>query len=847
MRLITSLSLRGRIATVAIMLAVVLGGIFSLNRMQIELLPDIDFPLITISASYPQANSETVLQDISIPLENATDGIIGLESMRSISSPGFSLVLTEFEFGTNMENAAIAVAENLDSIVLPPGASDPKLLRINLDELPILQFSVLQEGDLSELSELVGTRILPDLRKVPGVFSADMPPGSDTGLSITRTNSKPSMSVEVVKQPDANTVAVIDGVLESLENLKPGLPSDIEFVTVLNQAPEVRATVEGLQREATLGALFAVAVIFVFLLSGRATLVTSISIPTSILGGIIFMDWQGMSLNMMTMGGLAVAVGRVVDDSIVVLENCYRHMREGGDRIRATLEATIEVSGAITTSTLTTIAVFLPLGFIGGITGTFFLPFALTVTFALLASLLVSLTVVPVLASLLIRTTDDTTEKETWLQRAYKPAIQWALGHKLITVLISVALFIGSLGLLPLIPVTFLPQSGGDLLTIKLTMPPGTNHESTFKEVMTIEDSLNDLKETGIATVYQSTVGGLNPMDPTSGGTGPNRANFYLALTEEVDGSVIADQLRARFSGYGPSLIVAEAQSGGPPTNELELVLTGDDYEAAVTTSTQILTALENVSGLINVSSDASVRMGDKGNFTSIKRLNKRRAVTISGSITDENTQRVKQDVDAQIALIDMPSGVKLETGGVFSDIREVFTQMAIAMIIGIGLVYIVMIISMRSLITPFVVVLSLPLASIGALGALFITQRTLGLPSLIGMLMLIGLVVTNAIVLLTFVDQLRAKGASIYEALVHGGLVRLRPILMTAFTTSFGLLPLAVIVSDGGIISAELATIVIGGLMTSTFLTLLVIPVAYSLLRREKPSAVQIAPNKYP
>ena len=836
MDLMTRLALRGRLITVLVMLLVIAGGAFTLTRMQIELFPDVDFPLVSLVAPYPQADTETVLRDVTIPLEGAVDDLESLTAMRSVTTPGLSIVIAEFDFGTDMDEVASTLAEGLTGVALPPSVRTPRPARISPDEAPILQMSALWDGDLEGLIQLVNAEVLPALGDVPGVFSAEIPPGADTGASITRTNGRPSLPIVFIKDPDASTVTVVDAVVERLDALESRLPPTVEFVTVVDQAPQIRASVETLEREATLGALFAVAIMFVFLLSIRPTIVSSIAIPTSIFGGLLFMGWQGMTLNMMTLGGLAIAVGRVVDDSIVVLENVYRHIQQGDDRRHAALEATREVIGPITTSTLTTIAVFVPLVFIGGIIGTFFLPFALTVTYALIASWVVALTVVPVVGSVFIRP-GDAREGDTWLQRVYTPVIKWALSHKAATLGVAVVLFVGSFGLLRFIPQTFLPTLGDDLLTVDLTLPRGTTPQALLVEVGEVEDVLAGMKRDGIVDTFHASMGGGTFFGPGGGGLGsPNTANFYVLLTGEAGGEETADRLRVDLAGGERTVVIAEAQGGGPQSNQMELTLTGDDYQAVTETATRLVAALQGMESLENVGSDSELAVDGSpgsGAAAQVNRVDGRRAVTITGAITDENTQGVSREVDRVVAEVGLPAGVVLETGGVFESIQEAFTQMGRAMLFGIILVYLVMVVSMRSLRTPFVIILSLPLASIGALGALFITQRALGLPALIGLLMLIGLVVTNAIVLIAFVEQLRDRGLSLYDALVQGGRTRLRPILMTAFTTSFALLPLAVIVSEGGIISAELATVVIGGLMTSTFLTLIVIPVIYSLIRR--------------
>jgi multidrug efflux pump subunit AcrB len=833
--IITELALRGRVITILAMLLVVAGGAVALTRIQIELFPDIEFPLIAMIAPYPQANTDTVLKELTIPLESAVSGVGGLETISSATTAGISLVVAEFELGTSMDQVAAIVGDNLRALSLPAGVDVPRVTRVNPDEFPVLQFSVLWDSDPLELYDLVTTQVLPVAESVSGVFSAELPAGADAGTSVSRTNGEPSLSVSILKDPDANTVEVVDTLMERLDELKVQLPSGVEFVTVVNQAPRIKASIESLQREAALGAIFAVFVIFAFLLSVRPTLVIGVSIPTSILGGVLLMWWLGMSLNIMTLGGLAISVGRVVDDSIVVLENVYRHIQRGGNRVQATLAATREVARPITVSTLTTIAVFVPLGFIGGLIGSFFLPFAFAITYALLASLVVALTVVPVLGSIFIRPRSGGIERDSWLQRAYTPVIHWALHHKLLSISIAALLFAGSLGLLRFIPQTFFPSSGAALLTVEVTLPRGTPPDIVLAEVRSVEETMALLRRGGVVDTFHVTVGsGSNVFSAGGGDLGsPNTGNFFVVLMEDADARETAELLREELSTSQGVVIVGEVQGGGPASDAVELTLTGTDYELAVETAVRIAAVLQGMDGLINVSTDAPEPNDGPLGAAEVSRVNGQRAVTISGSITDVNTQKVNRAVLQVVAEVGLPAGVELKPGGVFEDIEEAFKDMGIAMFLAIVLVYLVMVVSMRSFMIPVIITLSLPLASMGAFGALFITGRTLGLPALIGILMLIGLVVTNAIVLIAFVEQLRAGGMPVYDALVEGGRTRLRPILMTAFTTSFALLPLAIIVSEGGIFGVELATVVIGGLMTATFLTLIVLPVVYSLLRR--------------
>ena len=813
-------------------------------------------------------------------------------------------------------------------------------------------------GSLQEIRDLVvsiggGARFAgPPLQGTPPASTGDFEPvllsdvadvtlGAGAASSVSRTNGRPSLGIAVVKDPDANTIDVTEGVLESLASLRQ-LPPDIEIVTILNDGPEIKAQMDTLQQEAIFGFLFAMVVVFVFLISFRPTVlrglrltlrptaVIGISIPLSVLIGILLIASQGMALNFMTLGGLAISVGRVVDDSIVVLENVYRHIQRGEDRYRAALDATREVAPAITASTLTTIAVFVPLGFIQGLVGSFFLPFALTVSFALIASLFVALTAVPVLGAMFLRPGDipdgaaageAQPEHETWMQRAYTPMLLWSLRHKLATLVLAAVITIGSLGLMALIPITLFPSGGQRFISIQVALPPASSIERTLSEVGLIEEVLDRLTTEGAVEVYLTTVG--SPEDAFSPGAGSvvggiSRANLFVRLTRDAPENIVAD-LRDELSGSPGRKVTITELGNGPPVSGLEVSVTGSDYQGISEVAERLADRFSQIDGIVNVSSNVaesrdevvitvkpgeaaaiglsarqvafqvnqflvgqqvtranidgvltdvvvkgrpdqvdriekikeltmsgplgSAPLGDvadvafeKGPVT-ISRSDGNRSASITGAITDENTRAVGVKVQAEIDAIDLPPGVEVTTGGVFSQIAEGFQDIFLAMAIGVVLVYLVMAVSLGALRNPFVIIMSLPLALIGALASLAITGRALGLPAMMGILLLIGIVVTNAIVLIAIVEQLRQRGMSIHDALVEGGRIRLRPILMTAFTTSIALLPLAAFSSsEGGIIGAEMATVVIGGLMSSTFLTLLVVPVVYTIMHISVP-----------
>ena len=810
----------------------------------------------------------------------------------------------------------IAAALGENNVTLPAG-----LVFREGGSMPVKTIHIL--GSVEEVRNLAVSSTPSGVVMLRDVADVELTEG--TPASISRTNGKPAINVSIVKEAEANTIDVTEAVREALEALGQ-LPPGLEIVIVSDQGPEIQQQIDTLLSEALYGFLFAVAVVFIFMLSIRPTvvrgllttlrptIVIALSIPLSIFSGILLMTWQDMTLNFMTLGGLAISVGRVVDDAIVVLENVYRHIQAGRERWRAALDATTEVGPAIFASTLTTIVVFIPLGFIQGLVGAFFLPFALTVVFALAASLVVALTAVPVLGAYLLRPgdlpegagEDDVAfVHETWMQRAYAPVIRWALGHKAVTIIAAVVLTVASLALLSLIPVTLFPGGGQRYIEVNLTLPPGTPPDRTLAEVIQVESEVRD-----IAEIYTATVGATD----LGGGGVPgsfNQASLLVALTPDAPENA-AGVLRERLQKPGRQLQITEL-ADGPPTSGVEISIAGPNYQDIAQVSDELVSSLSSMDGVVNLTSDVTQarqevavevdpsaaaeigltsrqvgfqlsqflvgravtsitidgkatevvlsgsreaassidRVGDliiagpggtaplrelariatrEGPVT-ISRTDRQRSASITGDITAEDTQAIGVEIDGKIAELDLPPGVSVTSGGIFADIAEGFQAIFLSMAVGIILMYLVMVASLGSLRNPFIIITSLPLALIGVMVALAITGRTLGLPAMMGLLLLIGIVVTNAIVLIAFVEQLRSRGMSVTEALVTGGRVRLRPILMTALTTSFALLPLASFSgSEGGIISSELATVVIGGLISSTALTLIVVPVVYYL-----------------
>ncbi len=1041
MTILTRLVLRRSSVTMLVIVLIMVAGVYAFNDLERELFPDIEFPNITITTYYPTADPETIVREVTEPIEDAIANVDGIQDIQSTSQQNLSIVLATFDFGEDMEDAERTIESNVNGIVFPDGVEFTTVSRINNETFPVMQLSVAGDRDIASLQRLLDDVVVPRMEGVEGVFEvfvlgrvdervavtvdtdklqdlglsmnqvsnaiagnnigipagtitdgdtsfpvrtthqlgsikdiedlvigheqvvlpsagqAGLPPrdsqgqrpvlvsdvaavelGTSDAAGISRTQGMPSLNLYVVKQPEANTLEVTNAILEIVGDLE--LPSDIQILEISNNGPIVEESLANLLREGLLGFLFAITAVFIFLLNTRPTLVRglaltlrptsiiAISIPLSILGGIILMWMTGISLNFMSLAGLAIAVGRVVDDSIVVLENMYRHIQRGESRYESAIRGTQEVGAAIIASTLTTVAVFVPLAFIQGLVGEFFTPFALSVSYALVASTFVALTAVPVLGAALLQPGDipEAEEdhlqlgRETWLQRFYSPILIWTLRHKFVALFAAIVITGSSFSLLTVIPVTFFPGGTPEYLIMNIELEQGASVSRTFEHVERIEKVLEEFVEEGHLTLYQAIIGQAADEFNVGVGTGSlHLAGFTMRVSEDAPRD-ITEMVRRSMPepGEGVRYFLDEVDDG-PPVEGLEIRVIGPNYSDITVAARELEGRLARIDGIVNLDSNVStareevtiridnaeaaqyglntlsvaqqvnqfvvgraateidledvtldvvvrgmpedvddieklrdldiegpfgrVKLGAISDISiergpvAVSRFDRERSATITGTITAIDTQAVGALVQDAIDSLPLPPGVEVRTGGIFDQVNEGFQDVFLAMAVGIILVYLVMVASLGSLRDPFIIVFSLPFAVVGALIALVVTGRTLSLSAMMGFLLLIGIVVTNAIVFITFVEQLRERGLGVYDALVTGGRVRIRPILMTAFTTTFALFPLALSGDDGGgIIGAELATVVIGGLMSSTLLTLIVVPIAYTLMHSTIP-----------
>jgi HAE1 family hydrophobic/amphiphilic exporter-1 len=739
--------------------------------------------------------------------------------------------------------------------------------------------------------------------------------------SISRTNGEPSISIGITKTPDGNTVDISHEVNDLFAEIEEAAGQDASVSVVFDQAPFIEKSVEDLTTEGLLGLVFAVIVILVFLLSVRSTLVTALSIPLSLLLTFIGLYVGGYSLNILTLAAVTVAIGRVVDDSIVVIENIKRHLSYGEEKLTAIRTAIGEVAGAVTASTLATVAVFLPIAVVGGQVGELFRPFALTVTLALLASLLVSLTIVPVIASAflrgpkgevdpdVVRAEAHEKERRSWLQRAYVPLIGRATGHPVITIVIAFAILFGTFAMAPLLKTSFLGDSGQNTVTVTQELEPGASLAAQDEAASAVESALLDVE--GVEDV-QTTVGTGEGFAAFAGGG--TDASFAVTTDEEADQAALQDEIRDVTDGLEGVGTVAIDASGGFGS-AVEVVVTATTSEALDEAAALVQEAVENVDGAKDVTSNAAgteptvsvtldreraaeagldeaslgralagvlapsplgsvvlgeatqdvvlvagsapagvdalrravvpvggelVPLGEVADVeevevpTSVTRQDGERSITVSTTPDSDDLGAVTADLQAALDELDLPDGAEASLGGVASDQTEAFAQLGLALVIAIAIVYVVMVATFRSLLQPLILLVSIPFAATGAIGLLLVTGVPLGVASLIGMLMLIGVVVTNAIVLIDLVNQHREAGESPEVAVVEGARQRLRPILMTAIATIMALTPMGLGITGGSaFISQPLAIVVIGGLISSTLLTLVLVPVLYLQLEK--------------
>lgn len=968
-------------------LVVLMFGVVSYSKLNLDLLPAIDLPMLMISTGQEAAGPEEIESAITNPMESVLATVSNVKNIRSVSSEGNSMIMVEFEEGTDMDFASLEVREKIDLIknLLPSDIRSPLIMKMNPSMLPIMNFGVSYEGyDLSQLSTWANTTLKPILEKIDGVAQVDiqggvedqiqivvdpnklatysinmnsiimsiksqqqnLPIGSinegnyqllvrtynpiysiediknitvnaqngevlkvgdlakvelakDRGNSYSKINGEEALILSVQKESTANTVEVTKKIHSEIDKLK-GKNKQFNAIKVLDQGEFIEFAVDSVKTNAIIGALLAIIILLLFLKDIRTTLIMAISIPISLISTFVLIYFGGLTLNMISLGGMAIGVGMLVDNSIVVIENIYRHKKMGLSNIEAAIKGTSQVALAISASTLTTICVFLPIVFVEGMAADIFKEMALTVTFSLLSSLMVAFTIVPLLSAKLIN--EKSLKKDNKLVSKlvlkYKNLLRWSLNSKKTVIgILLVTISIGAISLYGS-STEFFPTVEQGVVSVSIKAPKGSNELST-KEVT--DETILKLK--GVTEVQ--TIAVMGNKDNTT-------IHLMLKSNKGISDKEVANKVRNKVKDIAGAKIEVTAASMGMSTGApVQLNISGDNLETLDKLSKELVTKMSKIQGVtdvkasneksadelrIRIDKDKAASYGltpiqvaqsaqaiftgmDIGNvtldntkytlrisaeesanptvsslnniiiyspkgakiplkdvaivergrgYTEIQRNNQSRVVTISSNLEGISLGDAVNRIDKVVSKIDLPDGYKIQHTGEAEQMKDAFKQLMLALLLAIALVYMVMAAQFESLINPLVIMFTVPIAFVGAIVLLFLTKTAISMPTMIGLVMLTGIIVNNGIVLVDFINQYRKEGYSTREAIMESSPTRLQPILMTTLTTVFGLIPMAVGIGKGTEIQIPLALSVIGGLTFGTILTLFIVPVIY-------------------
>ena len=1004
-----------------IVLIIMVFGFISFNRLGLDMLPDIEFPVVSVITPYNGVTSEDIEDVLTKPIEDALATVKDVKIIKSVSQEGVSMVMIEFNSGTNVDFAAQDIRDKIGLIedYLPQDANKPLVVKMDVGAMPVLAYGVTSDSvDILELKKILEDNIKDKIKRLDGVASVELRGGQEREIliklnkpqleaygitqnqiaqilrgeninmsggfieqglrefslrtagefknldeikntiiavkngipiylkdvaqiidtrketrSYCRTNKKDSILLLVSKQSGSNTSQVVEAIKNEMPKLEKSLFRDIDFKLVMDQSHLIKTSTNSVTQSGVIGGLLAMLMIYLFLRNWRPTLAIAMAIPLSLIATFIPLYTIGYTLNLMTLGGLALGIGMLVDNAVVVIENIYRHLGKIGKRRKAAIIGANEVAIAITAATLTSIAVFLPMSLGTGIAGQISRGLSLTIIFALFSSLFVALTLVPMVASKIFKKREliEDYKKASGekyfikIKNIYEKVLRWSLKNRFKTIAITISLLAGTVALTPFIGTEFMPVSDQGMMLLGVKMPIGTSLDETDKIISQIENDLVDIN--GISAITSFV--GLDESSRSEsvalglGAAGVNEAQIFIRLKNKKDRKHSAEDIQEiirqklpkirdieiNFMDMGKILISGSSFS-------IEIKIFGKDLGILKNVSDEIALKIQNIEGIRDLDTTLSqgkpelaitidrekasylgltvgqigsavknsmqgvvatqLRQGGKEtdirvrydkiyrndieqieNLTittpfgsqiplkqvariskdegpvKIIREDQLRVVAVMANVLDRDVGSVVKDIKTKLSDYNLPSGYFIEYGGSYKQMQDTFGILGWALALGILLVYMVMASQFESLIHPFIVMFEMPLAFIGVGLALFITGQTLSLPSFMGVIMLAGIVVNNAIVLIDYINQLRKKGMSKFDALIKGGTTRLRPILITSITTMLGMLPMALARQEGSEMMRPMAIAVIGGLLVSTLLTLVVIPVIYSLVEK--------------
>jgi len=1012
------------LTTILIFIALVVMGIYSLNRLPIDLYPDMEFPFLTVFTSYPGASAADIETNVVNTLENSLSSLSNLKSITSTSSDNTSIMFLEFEWGTNTDEAANEIRDNLDFIVrfLPEDCEDPTLLKFNTSMMPILFYSVSAKESYAGLEKILDEKIVNPLNRIEGVGSVgvagspgreiyidvdpikleaynltveqignvlrmenlnmpagylemgnmdyplrvqgefedsyiikDLVVGSFNGNSIylrdvaTVTDSKKESKAEeringelgvrmyIQKQSGGNTVQVAKEVREALAELEKDLPEDVEIKTIFDSSEFIQGSIGNLTSTLMYAGIFVILVVLFFLGRWRATFIVIITIPISLIVAFIYLFISGNSINIISLSSLSIAIGMVVDDAIVVLENITKHIEKGARPKEAAIYATNEVWLAVIVTTLTIVAVFFPLTFVEGLTGIFFRQLGMIVTLTTITSTVAAITLSPTLSSLMLRLKEkarkpgrfsyDNTIKVLLdrFEGFYEGTLRWSIRHKTIILISSVVIFVLSISLLTQVGAEFMPEADQSTMSATIEMQTGTRVSETkalatkidnlllegFPEIDLISTSTGSDEDANFATMFSSTgthtilysfslvdisdrersVWDLAEAFRAELDMFPEIINYQVTTAEQGMGSMMSNNIAVEVYGYdlvNTNLVAKElaeqmalipgatdiqiSRDASKPELQVELdqnkmimhglntatvstaiknrvdgmIATrlresGDEYDVIVRYKEDARNTITDIKNIpIRNMQGQIVRLGeiaDVHEFWSppnIEHKRKERIVNVTATPHKRPLGEIGADIQKVIDEMDVPAGVSIEVSGAVEDMMESMADLGLLMVLSLLLVYLVMASQFESLRMPFIIMFSIPFAFSGVAIALYLTNTTFSLVAGIGAIMLIGIVVKNAIVLVDFINLTRDRGLELYEAVALSGRSRLRPVLMTSLTTILAMLPLAMSKGEGAEIWSPMGIAVIGGLVFSTLVTLVLVPVVYVIFSRK-------------
>ena len=856
--------------TIAFWLAIAVAGIFAFNSLKYALFPDITFPVIVIRAESSLEQVVEVEQNLTIPIESSVKALPGLSDIESTIYPRQTIISLLFDTGSNIKNAENNVRHVLEKNSLSEGTSW-EIIAINLNESAVVSYAVISDRySLKELTQIAQDKIIPVINSITGVQRVDLLGNTQENDNLINLNGQNAIAIRIVKNEAENTLELVNKLAETTQELQQQL-TDIRLVVAETQAKYIKEATQATIDALGCAILLAIGTIFVFLKNWKATLITAIAIPISLLGTFIVMAIAGFNLETLTLLALALVIGIIVDDAIVEVENIMRHIEAGETSRQAALLATKEIGLTVSISTLTIVAVFLPVALMGGTLGQFFLPFGFTLSAAVVISLLVARTLSPVLAVCFLENRENKTvdyqerkhNSHTGRQgnnivNLYSYLLSWSLSHRKLVIAIALMISVMGVSLIPLIPQGFIPQlDRGEFNLIYTTALPNIKQQLTQDKEVKDSENINQPRDkkssfSWLKKLAQSPEDILlrrtlrvgekfeqilldNPevehIYTIAGIRGEiNKGKIYIKL--KSNRTLSTEAVKTQIRDSLPELPQVQVSIEDIPFVDsgehiaFKLALVGENLQSLKATATALKNQVELLPELVDVKIT-----GEQLPIETITRFNQQRVIYLTANLAQDTAIGDITPKVVAIAKPLLPADVTIKLEGESSRSQRILGEFAITIILAVGLMLAVLYLPFRRWLEPLVIGLSLPLAIIGAMLALLITQSEFGMISLIGLIFLLGLLDKNALLIMDYVNQLRKSGMTRTKAIIETGKIRLRPIVMTTSSTILGMLPIAWGWGAGAELRQPMAVAIIGGLLASSLLSLIVVPILYTLL----------------